>query len=407
MVDVPGSDPRAARLGLALLKVVGPRGLATVTVAAPLALAALISACTAGGTTPSSDGAGNGSGPGSTIPGVTFGNVDGEDEGPGCNELDVAFEGQVPTALILVDRSSSQWDGYPNHNWDPVVRGLLGVVESVQAQMRLGVITYTGRNGGTCPDLYPALDQLTFAQNNFGAIQTILNGADQPDYKGETPTSLALQAALPVLAAQPNTGRKFILLVTDGEPDFCNDPDRICPMDAVVGTVQQAYAQGISTTVFGLTRDGVALSRRHLQDVANAGAGVDVAMPEGVNRIEDLRNRCGATTSGTYVATGGQAPFFEARGNDSGALQEALDTIIGGLRSCTYDLTGSVRINPEEAGQARITIDNGQPLTFGDANGWRLVNDTQVELTGSACTELKRSGTRGVKFKFPCDALLR
>jgi hypothetical protein len=329
----------------------------------------------------------------------------------GCSQLDISFEAQTPTALLVVDRSSSQWDNYPNDTWDPMKAGLLEVVQGVQKDIRIGMVTYTGQNGGTCPDLFPAMDQVTFDKNNYSSIETNLNAVQKPSYKGETPTALTLQQAVPVLLNDPSPGEKVLLLVTDGDPDFCNDPDRICAMDAVIGQVQAAYAKGVTTTVFGLRRAGSeALSEQHLRDVANAGTGQPVAWPQGVNNDTDLRNRCKSnppgSLSGTYAAQGGSAQFFQANGTDTVALGSALDAAINGIRSCIFDLAGAAQIDSSHAAGATITIDGGAPLLFGDPNGWQQRTETQIELVGNACQQLKNPATKGISFDFPCDTLL-
>jgi hypothetical protein len=331
-----------------------------------------------------------------------------EAESVGCSQLEIGFEAQTPTALIIVDRSSSQWDQYPNHTWEPMRQGIIDVVRDVQANIRVGVVTYTGQNGGACPDLFPAMNQVSFDKNNLPAVEGTLTSVDQPPYKGETPTAATIQAALPALLADPSPGEKVMLLVTDGDPDFCNDPDRICAMDAVIGAVQDAFAKGVATAVFGLQR--AELSEQHLRDVANAGAGQPVALPPGVNSVEDLRNRCNnnppGSLPGNYQPVGGNAQYFQANGTDQAALGSALDAVIFGIRSCIFELDGAAEINPDNLGGARISIDRAAPLVYGDANGWRLNSDTQVELLGTACQQIKNPTTGGIKFDFPCDALI-
>lgn len=373
-----------------------------------------VAGCSAGGGSNDVPGTGNGSSSGSNGSGssstfgdgVTFGDVVAERVG--CSQIEFTFEAQTPTALIVVDRSSSQWDNEPNHSWEPMKAGILNVVSDVQEDIRVGMVTYTGQNGGTCPELYPPMASITFDKNNLSRIQTDINAVDEPNYKGETPTAAALQQALPVLLADQSPGDKVMLLVTDGDPDFCNDPDRICAMDAVIGAVQEAYRQGVATTVFGLRRQE--LSEQHLRDVANAGAGLPVALPQGVNSEMQLRERCRnnppGTLPGTYSAQGGNAQYFQANGTDTTALGDALNAVIYGIRSCVFDLAGAAEINPALASLARITMDGGAPLVFDDANGWTLRNATQVELLGAACQQLKLPKTANIEFDFPCDTLI-
>ncbi len=374
---------------------------------APMLL--LLVGCAAGGGSeeppPEGDGAPSdrfGAGGASGNLGPDFGEGIGRSQG--CNQLQIGFEPRTPTALVVVDRSSSQWDGYPNHTWEPVKNGLLEVIERVQGDMRIGIVTYTGQNGGTCPEMIPPVNQISFSENNYESIRAALESVDQPNYKGETPTAAAITASIPVLLADPSPGEKFILLVTDGDPDFCDDPNPVCPMDAVVGAVQRAYTEGVSTTVFGLRRNGVALSEQHLRDVANAGSGLPVALPREVNgRIEDLQNRCNAPVVGSYSQEAGQAEYYQANGDDLAGLEDALNAIILGIRSCVFDLGGSVEVDLERASLATVQIDQDAPLAYDSPDGWRMLTETQLELTGSACQRLKQSGTRNVFFDFPCD----
>src|SRR4051812_36956443 len=153
--------------------------------------------------------------------GPTFG--DEAAERVGCSQLAIGFESRTPTALIVVDRSSSQWDNKPNDTWEPMKAGILQVVQQVQADIRLGMVTYTGKgvqNPNDCrPDLLPPIDQVSFTKNNYDRIAADLNAVQDPNgVKGETPTAATLQAAVPVLLADPSPGDKQILLVTDGDP---------------------------------------------------------------------------------------------------------------------------------------------------------------------------------------------
>lgn len=384
------------------------RALFTACCVAPLVVAS-VWGCSAGGSVGDDDSNNGGNDPGGPGGGLLGGGSGGGGLlGPGatttngCNQLQVNFESTTPTALIVVDRSSSQWDGEPNHNWEPVKQGLIDVIAKVQDKINIGLVTYTGQNGGTCPDMQPPLTQVTFAKNNLEPIRAALEAIQRPSFKGETPTAAAIDQAVPALLAAGGAGEKFILLVTDGDPDFCNDGDQVCPMDAVVGAVQEAMAQGIGTTVFGLQRTGVALSGEHLRDVANAGAGQPVRQP--IQRLEDFPNRCQQrAVRGTYAATGGNAQPFLANATDREALTQALDQVVAGIRSCTFELAGSVKVDLARASQASIQIDQNAPLAYDDPNGWRMVTETQVEIVGAACAQLKSTATRGINFDFPCE----
>jgi hypothetical protein len=88
---------------------------------------------------------------------------------------------------------------------------------------------------------------------------------------------------------------------------------------------------------------------------------------------------------------------------DRDALSAALDQIVAGIRSCTFELAGSVKVDLARASQATIQIDQSAPLTYDDANGWRMATETQVEIMGAACQLLKSPQTQGINFDFPCE----
>jgi hypothetical protein len=138
--------------------------------------------------------------------GLTFG-----DEAPSASavaKLEIVFESPDADALIVVDRSSSQWDNKPNNTWEPMKAGILDVVQKVQKDIRVGMVTYTGQNGGVCPDLYPAMDAVRFDKNNYARIESDINAVGQPNYKGETPTAATLAASAARAAGRPSPGTR-------------------------------------------------------------------------------------------------------------------------------------------------------------------------------------------------------
>src|SRR5262249_40564737 len=114
----------------------------------------------------------------------------------------------------------------------------------------------------------PLLTETGIALQNYAEIKAAYDAASiKPGPKLETPTGMTMnQNAIPKLASVQEPGGKYIVFVTDGEPDRCDDGTPECARDDVVAAVQSAYSMGISTLVFGLGPDAYA---QHLQDVAN------------------------------------------------------------------------------------------------------------------------------------------
>ena len=73
--------------------------------------------------------------------------------------------------------------------------------------------------------------------------------------------------------ADTTPGDKYIIFITDGQEDFCDDALEICASDSTVGALQAAYTAEVKTIVFGLQTTQFNLPAAVLQAFANAGAG--------------------------------------------------------------------------------------------------------------------------------------
>jgi hypothetical protein len=316
--------------------------------------------------------------------------------GKDCNQLTIAFGSPEPTVYILVDRSSSMFEF---NFWNPLKAGVLEVVKRLESEVNFGFSTYTGQAGGMCPEL-TTLDRI--GKNNYGAIKTAYDALTKPTYKGETPTAAAIDAVAKRLSDEAASAGDVapsptvILLVTDGEPDFCDDPNVTCSRDAVVGAVQAAKAKGIGTFIFSI---GGMVDRGHLGDVANAGVGQPL-----VDRQNAVMYQCPQRRA-TYSTSSGNAPFFEPNVNDQSALVDALASVVSSVRSCVFDLQGKLKIDLGAASQGVVEIDR-QRVPYNTPDGFRMNSETQLELMGASCQKLRAPGARNVAIDFPCEAIL-
>ncbi len=73
--------------------------------------------------------------------------------------------------------------------------------------------------------------------------------------------------------ADTTVGDKYIIFITDGQEDYCDDALEICASDSTVGALQAAFAANIRTIVFGLQTTQFNLPGAVLDAFANAGAG--------------------------------------------------------------------------------------------------------------------------------------
>ncbi|MET0385076.1 MAG: vWA domain-containing protein [Polyangiales bacterium] len=306
-----------------------------------------------------------------------------------CNEVEIMFAPRIPSVFILVDRSSSMFE---RNLWEPLKAGVLAVLEPLSGEIRFGFASYTGAQGMTCPELSSVVP---IAQGNFAAIKQAYDALAMPQFKGETPTSLALEEVTEVLLREPADNPKYILVVTDGEPDFCDDPNVTCARDAVVAAAQAAHAKGVGTFILSI---GGQIDRAHLGDVANAGVGLPVQ-----DRQMAVQYQCNGGKA-AYSADSGNAPFFEPDVNDRSALVNTLSSVIGAARSCVFELQGTLKIDLNLADQGVVELD-GMRLGYGTPDGFRMNTETQLELLGGACEQLKQPDAKHVLIDFPCEAI--
>jgi hypothetical protein len=339
--------------------------------------------------------------------------------GGGCNDLSVETKEVTPTVLLLVDNSSSMFE--PRDKlWDPLYNVLMtkgtGIIDSLDEKVRFGFTSYRGSsmaNDPACPTLF----EVDYKLANFDAIDTIYKarGAEYTQgLKWETPTGAAIKAAATKLAAYTADppGPKYILLVTDGNPNTCVALDPQCGSDESIKAVQDAKAMGIGTFAVGIG-DVIApnvgcqpewgrCGPLHLQDLANAGQGLPVAAPPDQLKYQACTPT--QTLAATYAGaaeTPGAARYYTAA--NAMELETAIKGLLNAVVSCTYDMNAKVVGNP---GFGKVKIDD-MPVTYNDPNGWKLEdNKVQITLQGAACDTFKATSGAKLYVSFPCDVAI-
>jgi hypothetical protein len=364
--------------------------------------------------------------------------------GKGCQQATRSFTPKIPTVFILVDRSFSMFDENPpgsgTNAWSPLRSGVLQVVENLQEEVSFGFSAFAGD-----PTMCPFIEKTTLDLNNAGTIAAKYNSLERSPYK-DTPTVLALRDAAQTLWADTREGDKYILFVTDGEPDYCNDGNSLCPPDSVVGRLQKlalglddtgAQQAPIHTLVFGLNSPLTTISPEVLQAFANAGAGLPVAPPrQNANQAYDpnaLYDQCNVDagwaqdfaatgkvaargqTIGTYVdpldplAAPGTAKVYRPDPNDQNALIQQISEALAGVKSCSFDLAGDgveVDLARADLGDLAKILVNGNRVPFDTVNGWHMLSPTTVQLEGQACASWRSPGESSIDFDFPCDVII-
>jgi hypothetical protein len=225
-----------------------------------------------------------------------------------------------------------------------------------------------GFGNGPTPRECPILSSVDISIGNFADVSALLSSSSPT---GDTPTAESMAAISAELQAFAEDGPKSIILATDGDPDTCEDPDANddeASKAQSVAAVAAAHAAGIATHIISV---GDEVTASHLKALAVAGAGGD-------------------SGAEAYTAL------------DTEALVNALDEIIGTVRTCDFTLQGTVAAG--DAARGTVLLD-GEALVFGDANGWVMPDENTVRLQGEACEAAQADDATGISMSFPCDAI--
>jgi hypothetical protein len=235
--------------------------------------------------------------------------------------------------------------------------------------------------------------------------------------KFESPVSSSIKAVGQALGAISAPGDKYILLVTNGWSDYCDDGNSLCPPDSVVWRIQASRLAGITTLVIGIDTPDLTQPTGVLQAWANAGAGESTMAPLRTgdtpfafydqcsgstgwhaDLVESGKPIARGSTLGTYSATAGPSRPYTASAADQAAIAAR-------LKSCRFDLAGNLRVDTSKLSLAHVRM-AGTEVPLDATDGWSMATDTQVVLNGAACTAWRTPGHDPIDLQFPCEILL-
>jgi hypothetical protein len=294
----------------------------------------------------------------------------------------VTIDDLRPAVTLLVDQSGSMREGFPERGseltrWKLVRQALLdpksGVVPNLQSSIQFGLVFYTSHNGfsggGTCP----ILNHVESATNNEGAI-TALYDSMYPD--DDTPTGAAVRAVVAQVVNAQRKGPELILLVTDGDPDTCQQPDPQDGQAEAISAADYAHRAGIDFYVLGISSD---ISGDKLQQLANAGQGKRLDAVWGVDSDA--------------------AEPFQASSSVAGFTAQ-LRSIVERVPLCSIELERPIIGAELDADSVKP---DGKRLERDAANGFQLTDPRHLEVLGKACDQLRASGKR-LSVRIACDA---
>ena len=223
--------------------------------------------------------------------------------------------------------------------------------------------------------------------------------------------------------------------MTDGEPDYCDDGNQLCPPDSVVGALQTLQAANFKTLVMGISSPLTTISDAVLQAFANAGAGEPVqpilgagqdqnAYFDQCNGVAGWRADFTATgkpavraatpagpfpTIGTYAAVGGTATVYKPDVTNQQSLVNEISRALSGVKSCTFDLNnlGGQPLHVDPTMLDRVTVKIMQAaVPLDSTNGWRLSSASELELVGEACRSWRLPENTVIDIQIPCAIII-
>jgi hypothetical protein len=292
-----------------------------------------------------------------------------------------------------------------------------------------------------CPLINGTLaDNVPPAMMNAAAIKQVYDNLVWPleadsstsGKKFESPAMYSIRAAAKALMADTTPGAKYIIFITDGQEDFCDDSLEICASDSTVGALQAAYAADIKTIVLGLQTTQFNLPAGVLDAFANAGAG-ETTVPglaagldttaifdqcQGVMPWKTDLTASGHPTTrgptavvGTYGTPAGPTKPFKPDATNQTALVNTLSMALQGVKSCTFDLKDvggkAIKVDTSKLNQSHVFIE-GKEVPLSATDGWNVeVSDpTTLIFSGSACTTWRLPNSQTLDLQFPCGSII-
>ena len=277
-----------------------------------------------------------------------------------CGLTTVKLESKPPEIMMVFDRSSSMnmlVPGTMNSRFTEAKAAITDVLAKTNATVLWGLKLYP--TGTMMCQIMPGVE-VPVGMMTGPAATTAINGAN-PGVPTGTPTNGAVDQATAHLKTRTTTNPKYLLLVTDGEPNCGGGPT------ASVASIQAAAGAGFHTFVVGIATAGTTADTV-LNDFATAGG----------------EPRAGATK------------YYPATLRDE--LVAALTQITGQVTNCIYPLTSQ----PPSPNDVAVNVGTMR-IQRNAMNGWDYGPGMQsVVLHGAAC-DLAKSGTAGnVQIIFGC-----
>jgi hypothetical protein len=305
----------------------------------------------------------------------------------------------APNIYFVLDTSGSMAApaGNSGTRYQLVRKAALGMIQRLGPLINVGAALFPlgateaepCRSGGQVLPMSPG-DPVT---SKLGPTGVAFSKATQVAPFGGTPTAATLRALLPTLTSLGE--RTIVVLATDGGPN-CNE-GATCSADACMTNIEgQCAASTNCCAPNGPDGPAMCVDREATSSAVAAIAGASVP----VYVVGIPGSEIYGSVLGELSLAGGApqlAPPFYYKVTDLDTLGSVLGTIAAGKVSCAFDLVDP----PEAPGFTNVYFDE-TVLPSDEADGWRWVTPSSIEIVGEACQKLKSGGVSQVQIVSGC-----
>lgn len=330
------------------------------------------------------------------------------------------FANQVPgSILVVLDRSGSMGpgNGQPD-KWAPTKNALKQMMSAASSQLSMGLLPFPEGKfndsmllacaanpmspqcaalfaDGGCEDvaMTPIVPLAPLAQTN-AAISSWL---DSHSPGGGTPTLTALKRAYSYMQTVDAPGERFVLLMTDGEPNVHQQLPIFGDTNVKCGTLADIEAEALAAAA------GTPKIRTFVIGAPGSEDAGSFLSQLAINGETKKSPDCSAGAKNCHYQIGGA--------NFQQDLEAALAEISGKLSECVFELPDGENVDP---GFVNVNLESGGETTqlykdTSHVDGWDYTDasHTKVELFGPACEKFKAEQDAKVSIILGCETIAK
>jgi hypothetical protein len=306
--------------------------------------------------------------------------------GTNCGAVPLSLEPVPPDILILLDASGSMNDDTANNTcnngcgltskWAQATPAIKGVVAETEGSIRWG-LKFFADTDATCGVGNGVAVPVGSGNASAiaGAILGRTNGIGGVNNGSRTPTRAAENAAAGYLLGLTDLSPRFLLLVTDGQPN-CMPGNVDSAADDSAGTVDAVTAAataGIPTLVIG---------------VSTSASPADATLTD-------------AAIAGGYPRAASPSYYPVSSGAE---LTAALHALIDQTPDCTFALPPPPNSNLSSGGIGVVVGGAEIPHDPSHTYGWDYTStgQTAIEIYGQVCDDINSGAVTSVQVVFRC-----